>query len=123
MEYSDHEKMSTRSYELLGEFRKQEREYNERAVEVGVKPVYDHPLKAASLGIALLGNAVNGASSREIAKTMLEQLTREHRYLQNALIFALLEMLQQYGELDEKRFVDDRNRHAHSRCASIEVYK
>jgi len=66
-----------------------------------------------------LGKALNGGHRATIALGFLKGLTREHRYLQSEVIWALLQTLAELGGDDLNGRTDARNEHAIKACVDL----
>lgn len=70
----------------------------------------------------LLADSVNGGNTKELSIGMLEQLFREHRYLQANVIDAMVNVLVQAGRLHREnraRWADARNDYALENAAKV----
>jgi len=66
-----------------------------------------------------LGDILNGGSSGVVVAGLVEGLIRQHRYLQNETIIALLTALGEVGRLPDTCFVDPRNEFGFNLCRKL----
>ena len=66
-----------------------------------------------------IGDILNGGSKDTVVAGLVEGLTRQHRFLQNETIVAVLTALGEVGSLPDSCFVDARNEVGMSLCRKL----